>query len=116
MSKRSLPFATKNTDHKKQLEKETYRLAQATLQYIEEQDMSPEEVETSLQEGSRKFGSSNEHGDNGRGERGLVKRSGNVKSPKWKHFMYSNTQLKDSRQLKKDFHGQHFGLRGFGHL
>ncbi len=26
MSKRSLPFATKNTDHKKQLEEESYKL------------------------------------------------------------------------------------------
>jgi len=54
MSKRSLPFATKNTDHKKQLEKEAYRLTEATLQYIEEQDMSPEEVETYLQEVEQK--------------------------------------------------------------
>ncbi len=54
MSKRLLPFATKNTDRKKQLEKETYRLAQATLQYIEEQCMTPEEVETYLQEVEQK--------------------------------------------------------------
>ena len=54
MSKRLLPFATKNTDHKKQLEKETYKLAQATLQYFEEQGMSPEEVETYLQEVEQK--------------------------------------------------------------
>ena len=54
MSKRLLPFATKNTDRKKQLEKEAYRLTEATLQYIEEQDMSPEEVETYLQEVEQK--------------------------------------------------------------
>ncbi len=54
MSKRSLPFATKNTDHKKQLEKEANRLTEPTLQYFEEQGMSPEEVETYLQEVEQK--------------------------------------------------------------
>ncbi len=54
MSKRLLPFATKNTDRKKQLEKETYRLTQATLQYFEEQGMSPEEAETYFQEVEQK--------------------------------------------------------------
>ncbi len=54
MSKRLLPFATKTTGRKKQLEKEAYRLTEATLQYIEEQDMSPGEVETYLQEVEQK--------------------------------------------------------------
>ncbi len=51
---RSLPFSTKDSERKKQLEKETYRLAQATLQYFEEQCMTPEEVETYLQEVEQK--------------------------------------------------------------
>ncbi len=51
---RHLPFGAKDSERKKELEKETYRLAQATLQYFEEQDMSPEEVETYLQEVEQK--------------------------------------------------------------
>ncbi len=51
---RSLPFSTKDSERKKQLEKEAYRLTEATLQFIGEQDMSPEEVETYLQEVEQK--------------------------------------------------------------
>jgi len=51
---RPLPFGAKDSERKKELEKETYRLAQATLQYFEEQCLTPEEAETYLQEVEQK--------------------------------------------------------------
>ena len=51
---RPLPFGTKDSERKKQLEKETYRLAQATLQYFEEQGMAPEDIENYIQEVEKK--------------------------------------------------------------
>ncbi len=51
---RHLPFGAKDSERKKELEKETYRLAQATLQYFEKQGMTPEDIENYIQDVEKK--------------------------------------------------------------
>ena len=51
---RSLPFGTKDSERNKGLEDPARQLTAATFKYFEEQDMSPEKVETYLQEVEQK--------------------------------------------------------------